>query len=800
MAHELDKTPPPEDAALVRHGHFQTGPYAERNPYEYSAETDDDHVQLRELWRKISKHRRLILLISVIVTTVVTIEVFRIKSIYQATTTIEVEKENRTLFRSGDVVIETDDHDYGYYVSSAMKTKIRVLKSRPVLEDVIVALKLDQDPRLLDVTRRKSLWEALKTLGGQPDARASGAAEAELPLVPLEGPPLRSAAESARLALPVSVLSANLEAEPIEDTRMLAVSFKHSDPALAAAVANTVAQVFIQHSYRNKTQKFTNTSAWLNTRTRELKAKVEQAEQELADYTSRNNIFSSDGKENLTTDKLTRLHEQTTRAETDLLLKQSLYEEVKQGRAAQLPEAFADPKLAALQSRAGELMTQAAQLSVKFGPENPKVSEVQKQLAAVQKQIDESRRTLEEKLKADYERALRDAQLFRAALAEAKTEAVRQNQAAIQHSILQQSVETAKALYTDFLQKTNQASIQVAEQHSNLQIIEPAAVPVAPISPDRLRIILIGFLVSLVAGIGLAFVLEYLNNTIKTVDDVGRYVNLPTLAVIPAMGAGNARLLPARKGSPAALAAAGSSRAATQASFIQALTVDSHSLFAEAYRSLRTSVLLSSAGQAPKTILITSSQSGEGKTTTTINTAIALAQLGASVLMIDADLRRPSMHKLFGADHTRGLSTYLSREIEVEDLIQKLPLPNLSLLPCGPIPPNPAELVSSERMKELLRMVSERYDHILIDSPPLINVTDPVVLSTLVNGVILVVHGGRSARHIVRRARQELASVGAKIFGVVLNNVDLKRAGYDDYYYYRYHSGYEQEQAEASGD
>jgi len=191
--------------------------------------------------------------------------------------------------------------------------------------------------------------------------------------------------------------------------------------------------------------------------------------------------------------------------------------------------------------------------------------------------------------------------------------------------------------------------------------------------------------------------------------------------------------------------------------------------------------------------MFTSGQPGEGKTTTVINTAISLTQLGSSVLVIDADLRKPGTHKVLGVRDTTGLSTYLSGEhIPLDDVIQKLPVQNLYLMPCGPIPPNPAELVSSDKMKEMIETLSRRFDHILIDSPPLMHVTDPVILSTLVDGVILVIHGGKSTREVVRRARMELSSVGAKVFGVVLNNLDLKREGYDDYYYYSYYSGYEE--------
>jgi capsular exopolysaccharide synthesis family protein len=229
-------------------------------------------------------------------------------------------------------------------------------------------------------------------------------------------------------------------------------------------------------------------------------------------------------------------------------------------------------------------------------------------------------------------------------------------------------------------------------------------------------------------------------------------------------------------------------------------TLDGLSSVVEAYRMLRTSVLLSTAGNPPRTILITSSQPGEGKTTTAVNTAISLAQLGASVLLIDADLRRPAVHKTFKLQHTRGLSTYLSGNKNIDDLIIKLPVPNLSILTSGPIPPNPAELISSDRMKDMLRELAGKFDHIIVDSPPLISVTDPVILSTMVDGSILVVQAGRSTRDMVRRSRQELNGVGAKVFGVVLNNVDVKKEGYDEFYYHRYYSGYsEQQQQQQKG-
>src|SRR5262249_22811052 len=342
-------------------------------------------------------------------------------------------------------------------------------------------------------------------------------------------------------------------------------------------------------------------------------------------------------------------------------------------------------------------------------------------------------------------------------------------------------------------QKTNQAQVQLAEQHNNMRIIEPAQVPGSPVGPNRLRTIAMGWFLSLVAGIGLPFLLERTHNHSKTVTDGNRSARGPGPGVIPAISSRMPRRLIGNRKQPRPVLAPPDAARELGASGgeVQLVALDNRSSAAEAYRGLRTSVLLSSAGGPPRSLMFTSGQPGEGKTTTAINTGISLAQLGSSVLIIDADLRKPGTHKVFGIPHDKGLSTYLSGEnVPLEDIIQKLPVRNLSLMPCGPIPPNPAELVSSDKMREMMRVLSERFDHVLVDSPPLMHVTDPVILSTLVDGVILVIHGGKSTREVVRRARLELSSVGAKVLGVVLNNLDLKREGYDDYYYYSYYSGY----------
>lgn len=783
-------------------------------PYHYGYNNAPDlseRIQFGELWRRAYKHRWLIAAIALIVTSIAAVESYRTKSLYGATTTVEIAPEARTLIRSGDTVIETEESDSYYNVQATMKTKIKLLESRPLLEDVVAAMRLDQHPVFMDVTERKGVKEAIQTIFSRVRSGATTAAEpvsAEAPQVEVSFD--RTAAETARLSPYVDVLSAHLTAAPIEETRMLGISYQHTDPLLAAQIANTIAKAFIQRSFKTKNQRGNAASDWLSARTRELKAKLEQAEEKLAEFSSRNdvslaaNLQDPQSKEgargNVLTSKLANLQEQATKAETERILKESLYEEVRQGRVDKLPEAYSDARITALQNKLSELSITAAQNVGRYGPDNPRTTQSQKETAALQKQVDESRNTLADKLKADFERAQRDEKALKAALQDAlvaaRTESIQQNYAAVQFSLLKQEVETSKALYADFLQKNTQANMQLAEQTNNLHIIDPAQVARSPIGPNRMRSIMIALILSLCAGLGLALAIEFFDDTIKVTDDVTRHIGLPTLALIPSVQV-TRKALVEREASALSANNSGNIQTALQQQSVtdpvirtKALSEKSRNVLIEAYRSLRASIMLSTASQPPKTILFTSSQPGEGKTTTATNTGISLAQLGLSVLVIDADMRRPAVHRVFGLKRTTGLSSYLAGDVPIESLLQPTHIQNLSVMASGAIPPNPTELVSSERMRELLQKLSERYDHILIDSPPLLNVTDPVILSAIVDGVIIVVQSGRSKRHFVRRAHRELAQVGAKVFGVVLNNVDVAGEGYSDYEYARYRYEY----------
>jgi len=774
--------------------------FAYNNYNNYNAPPPDEGFNIREIWRKVRKRKWLVLSVAFIATTVVTVEAFRTKAIYTATAKIAVNNDNPAVLKLGDAIIGMND-------SERIKTDLLLLRTYPLLGKVVLRLKLSEDPRFLESGERRTVTEAVRAILAKFSSKFANHSAAEDrsqldPLPMFDG--ALSTQEIERLTPYIQTLDGSLFVAQIEETRAIQISFTHTDPALAASVANGVARVFVDESDANKIAKVDTSTSWLDKTTRQLKAKAEESEAALASYSSSKNIFSTDDKQNLVIGKLSDLYGKAMHAETETKLKGSLYEEVKQGRVAQLPEAFSDPGLKQSQTQLAALRVEYSKLTASFGPENPNVIRTQNQITELVRQINEATKNLEDRLKADYERAVREEKLIKESLEAAKTEAIQQNQASVQFNIYKQNAETSRSLYTDFLKQTSQAQIDRKQGGSDLRIIEPARTG-TPTGPGRSRTIFIGLIMSLVGGVGLALLLEWLDNTVKSVEDVSRATQLPTLALIPSMDAEAVRTIGAKKngqkigpGAKKTLGLTGGKLANVAGLAPRGLqppgeklaTLGSLSSVVESYRMLRTAVLLSTAGAPPKTILFTSSQPGEGKTTTAVNTAISLAQLGVSVLLIDADLRRPAVHKAFKIPQSRGISNYLSSHTPLENLIVKLPIPNLSVLPCGPIPPNPAELISSDRMKDLLRNLSQQFDHILIDSPPLISVTDPVILSTMVDGSILVVQSGKSTRELVRRARQELSGVGAKVFGVVLNNVNIKREGYNDYDYYRYASSY----------
>jgi capsular exopolysaccharide synthesis family protein len=372
-------------------------------------------------------------------------------------------------------------------------------------------------------------------------------------------------------------------------------------------------------------------------------------------------------------------------------------------------------------------------------------------------------------LQNEYRVALAREESLKAALAQQKKDSLGLNQKAIQYGVLRREAESARHMYDLLIKRFKETALTEDMKTGNIRVIDRAEVPKDPVKPRKKHNLILAVIVGLVTGLGLAFFFEYLDNTVKIPEDVKQHLKIPFLGPVPLFeiqSAGN----PGPDGNPALVTLHAPKSNAS-----------------ESYRGIRTNILFSSAEAPPQVVLITSAGPSEGKTITTLNLGIAMAQAGSKVMILDCDMRRPQIHKAFGLAKDRGISNLLVGSEDVDGALVHTPIPNLDVIPCGPIPPNPSEMLGSKRMAALLDRLRKGYTHILIDSPPVTAVTDPVVLSKSVDGVLLVIRAGDTAREIVRNSVAQFQRVGANILGAILNGIDVGR---DKYYYYQYYHYY----------
>lgn len=765
-------------------------------------------THLRDYMQVVLKRKWLILTLALVVTTLVTIYMYRQPNIYEAATTIQIEDQASSILQTDKIVIDTGKtRDPAYW-----NTQLKLLMNPTLLRQVILTLDLQNNPSFWGSQNRSGLISTLRGVFSREkpaeEAQPTRAGETALPVVSDSQPTGTGAPSTTNGTGPAIVsetqvkeqqltpeqvallepyentLAANLKVDPVPGTNLVTLRFTHYSPELSQKVVNTLADVFVTNNLARMTAGSDKSADLLANQIAQLQLKIKQEEEARLNYATANNLPLDDtpgpggGGTNLSTARLSSLSQQLLDAENTRKQLQAIYEGASRSKEQYtIPAIQEDKRVQDLRKQLEDLKQKRAELLVTYTPEWPDVKKIDEQIKPVEAALQKAPTEVIAAMKARYEDALSKESLLRQAFNQQAGENAQQNQAMIQMNVIKQQLATDQQYYNTLLQRQRELEITNNDRPNNVTVATYSRIPRAPIGPQRMRNVMIALLLSLGAGIGLAFLLDYLDDTVKTVDDVDRYIHVPALALIPAMRNERARLrgkVPVMQPDNAAMALA--------------VISDVRSPIAEAYRHLRTSLLLSSAGQPPKTILVTSSQPSEGKTTTAANIATTLAQTGAEVLIVDCDLRRPRIHVHFNVQNVQGVTNYLSGESDLDSLFQPFDkLPNLKVLPSGPVPPNPAELLGSDEMRKLLNVLSERFTHIIIDSPPAISFTDASILSTMVDGVMLVVHGGRSSRAVVRRAKQQLIDVGANIFGVVLNNV---KAESTDYYYGGYYSHY----------
>jgi capsular exopolysaccharide synthesis family protein len=754
-------------------------------PQAYTLREQSD---LRDYLNIILKRKWLILSLIVIVTTLSALYMFSAPSIYEAETTIQIEPKRQSILRSKDIVLNAPG-DPAYW-----NTQLKLLENPELMRQVALRLDLPNNAEFLGGQKETGIVATLRRLFGRTQPSQNKAE----PVVPINAEALPTGLENltpeqiAKLEPYEGALRGGLTVEPITTTNLVTLKFRHTSPAVAQKVADTIAQVFILNDIRRETSGSQNALDTLARQIADLQLTIRQLEEQRLNYLRNNNLPLGDVKgQNLTAERVGTLSAQLLEAERTRKDLQSSHEAAQRTTDPYaVPEVQQDKAIQDLQKKIGELEEKRSALLVKYTPEWPEVKTTEAQINQLQQELEKTARGIKAALKSRYEAAIAREQKLRAAYEQERGAANQQSQSEVMLSSLNQQIETNKELYNTYVQRQKETEFVSSDRTNNITVATPSRLPRAPVGPPRGRNIAISFLLSLCAGIGLAVLLHNLDDSLRSVEDVEHYLNLPTLALIPA-----ARQLAPRRNKPAQPLLTGGN-----GNNVLALASETRSPMAEAYRHLRTSLLFSSAGHPPKVILVTSAQPSEGKTTTAVNTAIMLAQTGANVLVVDCDLRRPSVHAHFGLANTSGLTNFLAGDTELVAVLQASEkLPNLSVLASGPVPPNPAELLGSNEMVKLLELLSENFTHIIIDSPPVISFTDAVILSTLVDGVMLVVHGGKSSRGVARRARQQLMDVGARIYGVVLNNVNTKSHEYS--YYYNHYARYyrdDEDEAESS--
>jgi len=723
---------------------------------------------LRDYLRVLIKSKWVVIASVALVLVVVTISTLRSTPIYEAVGSIAINKTDPVTFNLKD-----SSSGFDYYDPTDLDTEVRILKSDLLALQVIRQLNLDKRPEFGAKGKPLPASLELTTDALQPD--------------------------SARTSAALASFKGSLQVALVPNTRIIEIRYRSPDKNLAARAVNTLANTYVEQNFKTRFESTMQASDWLSKQLVDLQIKVETSQEKLVQYQKQHEILGIDEKQNITTAKLDELNRELTSAESARMEKESIYHLVQSGDSDSIVAAAnvdgaakgssaSSALLEKLREQQADLKIQVAQLSTQFGPSYPKLAQLNSQLKEVDEQIQTEMRKVANHLRGDYLAAVQRETMLRSALEKQKQEANKLNESAIEYSLLKRDVDANRTLSEGLLERLKEAGVTAGLRSNNFRIVDAARVPTAPSGPNILRNLAFALALGLSTGIGLAFLLDSMDNTVRTPEQAQLISALPSLGMIP-LGSRSSREVGGRQ----KLALASSKEA------VELVTQSRpRSQMAESYRALRTSLLLTFAGGPPKVILITSALPEEGKTTTSVNSAIVLAQKGTRVLLIDADLRRPSIHKTLGMGPKTGLSNVLTGSATLQQaIIPSMILPDLFILPAGTPPPNPAELLASSKMKTVLEELRKQYDHIVIDTPPTLSVTDAVVMSTSADAVVLVIRSGHTTKPALRRARDILLQVNARVCGVLVNAVDLSSPDY--YYHYEYQGkyghGYYQEEA-----
>ena len=563
----------------------------------------------------------------------------------------------------------------------------------------------------------------------------------------------------------VSAFMARVSAEPVKSSRLVDVGFVSADPRLAARAANQLTRDYVDQNAEVRRANLTSSITWLDQELERQRRRVEDSERAMATYRERQNALSLQDSQNIVVARLNSLNDAATRARTTLAQKESLYDQVKglsPGEAADtIPAIQQNSFIQSLKAHVADLERERANLSERYGERHPEIIKVNASIRDSRRQLEAEITKAVDAVRKDYQTALAEERSLERSLDDQKGAALSLSRKNVSYTVLEREAQSNRQVYESLLQRQKELQVLASSRGNNVRLVDVAEVPRAPFLPDMRRSLMMATLAGFGLALGLVAGLTYLDDTVKTPEDVAQKLQVPFLGMVPKVPGSRALL-----------------------------SGDVPHTFGEAFRSLRTALAFSSGAATSRVVVVTSSQPLEGKTTTASNLAIALALGGEKVLLVDADLRRPNLHTTLGIDNSVGLSHLLTGQASPRDAIRDSGTPNLWVMTAGQVPPNPSELLASDRMKALLGPSSEWFDWVVVDTPPVLAVTDAVILAPLAAGVAFVIRSEMTPRRHVRRALDTLMSGAPRLHGVVLNGVDLER---NKYYYSRYY-GYEHTQ------
>lgn len=691
-------------------------------------------ISLRLLFRIVCNRRWLILAVVLAAMTATAIATLKQKPVYRAVGTIEIEMPKSTYTRVQDFFpVANVPENY-------LQTQSKIVSSGQLAGSVMSQLGLDNRP---DFASSGSRWARNRSF------------------------------------------QERLKVELVKGSRLIQVAFELEDPVLAANVVNRLMSLYIEQIQANWSETASGASGWLLNQLQESGAALDASRETLRRFERENKLLSVNPDRerlmNIDSERLQQLQQELTRVESSRIEKESIHRLVQAGETHLLQDILLEESL----SKEAGLSRQLAELSAKFGPNFPRIQRLQADLAEARKISRAERERLARKAEAEYRSAAEQEALIRDSVERQRKKVEGGSEELMEYSLLSRQVELDQQVYEGFLQKSQEASTATNLRTVNARIVDRAEPPARSTHPGLLRNLMLGLPMGLIVGVGIALAQDFLRETFKSAAEIESYLEFPLLATVPMVKKFDLSASP--NGTRKCWRLPGGARRDVKPGMGQWFRLDrdgcNHNELSEAIRNLRTSLVFGLEERTHQAILFTSSIPSEGKTTISSNVSIALAQLGKRVLMIDGDLRRPNLHRIFPVPNHSGLSDVLQGHCRWTDAMQLSDVPGLDILACGSIPANPTELLSGHRMRRIIEEAKTQYDVVIIDSPTLLNMADSRILAACADHVVLVVSSRATPKTLVKQACAALRGINTAILGVVLNQSEVRHSEYANYAY-----------------